>query len=87
MNLVEEGNNDASEDVAEGPGKFGEGKFDQENNDKPIHSGTDLSLGSRILLILTFVFKYFLSGEGFCHLLILINLHWPSDCRLPQTVY
>ncbi|KAJ8313371.1 hypothetical protein KUTeg_009075 [Tegillarca granosa] len=57
----------------------------EDDSEKPLYSGSNLTLGASMLLIINFVLKYSLTGEGLCHLLELINLHCPSECILPRT--
>lgn len=58
---------------------------DNNNGERPLYSGSNLTLGASMLLIINFALKYSLTGEGLCHLLELINLHCPSECILPRT--
>ena len=51
--------------------------------DKPVFDGAQITLGTSILLIMTYALRYSLSGNAIADLLLLISLHCgvPNLCK------
>lgn len=67
-----------------------ENDIGEECHDKrqqPIYSGAKVTLGSCLLLVITFVFKYSMTGQALCDLLRLLTLICPDDSILPDSLH
>ncbi len=65
----------------------GDDRDDMQETSTPVYPGAEITLGVSMLLIISFVTKHNLTGEGLSDLLQLINLHCLKECLLPRTLY